>query len=110
MSRRRLERGYWKGRQVSLTDKEWGRVFVLRRRGGGATGWYYRFGLMIHMNWPWPNTYEPDHRLPRKTSKALWKNLNGNPRIGEYCTRPVSTTAAAVMHNGRKPLRKGNKA
>lgn len=105
VSRRRLERGYWKGRKATLTDKEWDRVFVLRLRGGGATGWYFRFGLTIEMDWPWPDTVTLKHRLPRKTLKALWKNINGNPRIGEYCTRPEPMGSAVVIHNGRKPRR-----
>jgi hypothetical protein len=110
VSRRRLERGYWKGRQALLTDKEHGRVFVLRKRGGGSMGWYYRFGVLIHMDWPWPCTFELDRRrLPRKTLKALWKDLNGRPQLGEYLTRPMPMTALAPIHNGRKPLRKGNK-
>lgn len=95
MSRRRLERGYWNGRQVQVTDKEHDRIYV--RRPDRNNRYYHRHGVMMHMSWPWPTSFELDHRLPRKTKKALWKQFNGHPRWDE-----TETYGPSVIHNGTK--------
>lgn len=109
MSRRRLERGYWNGRQVTLTDKEFSRIYLRRADRGGR--WYHRFEMMIHMDFPWPDTFDLEHRLPRKTKKALWKQFNGRPETdprggvlayngwfwGTYWSTP------GLLHKGGKP-------
>ena len=77
MSRRRLERGFFSGRQVSVTDKEYKRLYVQRPDRGGRH--YHRFGLKIRMDWPFPDEFTVEGRLPRKTKKALWKKFNGHP-------------------------------
>ena len=95
MSRRRLERGFWNGRQVSITDKEHKRIYVQRMERGGR--YYWRFSIKISLDWPYPDEFELDHRLPRKTLKAIWKQFNGHP------TRQPLTNEPVVIHNGRKP-------
>jgi len=102
MSRRRLERGYFNGRQVPPTEKEQNRIHVCRPRGGGGTKWMYRFGMTIHMDYPWPDTFTLEHRLPRKTKKALWKDFNGRPDFkGEFAS-PLPGQAPSAVHKGAK--------
>lgn len=95
MSRRRMERGYWNGRQVGITDKEHGRIYV--QRPDRYNRWYHRHQMMIHMDWPFPNLFMLDHRLPRKTKKALWKQFNGHPRWDED-----ESFGPSLIHNGTK--------
>jgi len=116
MSRRRLERGFWNGRQVGVSAKEYKRIYVQRWDRGGRL--YHRFALNIRMDWPFPDEFTVDGRLPRKTKKALWKQFNGHPdqepRTGvlQYTTWPgtdyghwarLSGRTPELFHNGRKP-------
>ena len=96
MSRRRLERGYWNGRQVKVSDKEFKLIYV--QRPERYNRWYHRHQMMIHMDWPFPDMFTLDHRLPRKTKKALWKQFNGHPRWDD-----IVEVAPSVIYNGRKP-------
>lgn len=113
MSRRRLERGYWNGRQVSVTEKEHDRIYVLGTDGR----WYHRFPLIIRMDWPFPNEFRLLNRLPRKTKKALWKQFNGHPEADprdgvfeyrtcggtDYWQGGIWFSTPGLLHNGRKP-------
>lgn len=94
MSRRRLERGYWNGRQVDITDKEHNRIYVY---DGSRSNWYHRRAMMIRMDWPYPDTFTIEGRVPRKTKKALWKQFNGHPKWDD-----VEEFAPSVVHNGGK--------
>lgn len=95
MSRRRLERGFWKGRKVEITDKEHGRLYVWH---SDRLSYYHRHEMMITMDWPWPTEFKLEHRLARKTKKALWKAFNGH----RYSGHKVSETMTSVIHNGHK--------
>lgn len=102
MSRRRLERGFWNGRQVKITPKEYSRVFVYRP---GRGSWYHRHEMMISMDWPFPDLIETDTRLPRKTKKAIWKYFNGHPETGpkDGVMAYNGWSAPGLLHKGRKP-------
>lgn len=108
MSRRRLERGFWNGRQVKATDKEFDRVYVYRPERGK---YYHRHEMTISMDWPYPDEFKLEHRLPRKTKKALWKQFNGHPqtdpRDGVYAYNGyawgIYWSTPGLFHNGRKP-------
>jgi len=76
MSRRRLERGYWNGRLVKISDKEHGLIYKFVGERGS---YFFRFSVSIRMDWPFPDEFRVDGRLPRKTKKALWKQFNGHP-------------------------------
>lgn len=107
MSRRRLDRGYWNGRQVGITPKEYSRLFVFRTERGK---WYHRHAMTIRMDWPYPNEFETEFRLPRKTKKALWKHFNGHPetdpkggvRAYNGWTWGIWWSTPGLLHNGRK--------
>lgn len=108
MSRRRLDRGYWNGRQVDVSEKEFRRLYKFRSERGA---WFHRFGVKISMDWPYPDEFETEFRIPRKTKKALWKKFNGHPEVdpkngvlayngfswGIYFPPP------RLFHNGGKP-------
>jgi hypothetical protein len=109
MSRRRLERGFWNGRQVKITDKEYDRIYKRRVDRGGR--YYHRHGMTMHMDWPFPTTFTLEHRLPRKTKKALWKQFNGHPEtdprngvlIYNGFSWGIVFPTPGLLHNGRKP-------
>ena len=108
MSRHRLDRGYWNGRQVEITEKE-SRLLFSDRYGDGR-GLYHRHGMRLRMDYPFPTEFEAEKRLPRKTKKALWKHLNGhpetNPRTGVRAyngsTWGIWWSIPGLFHNGRK--------
>jgi len=97
MSRRRLERGFWNGRQVDVSEKEFRRVYTLREN----RGWFFRFPVKIRMDWPFPDEFSVEGRLPRKTKKALWKKFNGRPNW-DYDGDPV-LEGQTNIRKGRKP-------
>ncbi len=115
MSRRRLERGYWNGRQVEVTDKEYKLIYVQRTDRNNR--WYHRHSLTIHMDWPFPDEFHVEGRLPRKTKKALWKQFNGHPEADPkggvfQCINWTDTdmpsygivwSTPGLFHKGRKP-------
>jgi hypothetical protein len=53
--------------------------------------------MTMHMDWPWPTSFTLQHRLPRKTLKALWKSSNGHPKWDD-----VEEFAPSVIHKGGK--------
>lgn len=117
MSRRRLERGYWNGRQVGISDKEYRRIYV--QRPDRDNRWYHRHALMISMEWPFPDEFRLIHRLPRKTKKALWKKFNGHPKADprngvfeyrvsdgtDYWQGGIFFSTPGLLHKGKKPRR-----
>lgn len=105
MSRRRLEKGYWNGRQVKITPKEHSLLFA-KEHGT----YYHRHEMIISMDYPYPSEVKTEYRLPRKTKKALWKHFNGHPetdprdgvRAYNGWSWGIYWSTPGLFHNGGK--------
>lgn len=91
--------GYWifkPERPVRMTAKEEGRIYVCRPERHHR--YYLRFPVMFHFDGPYPTWFSLEHKLPRKTLKALWKSSNGKPLL----RKTEAPAHRVLLHNGRK--------